>query len=77
MAALNPERKMELDSRLTCPACKQDVYRIFRRQIMHADGSLGVAHESVLWPAQDGVLPPLNPEDMRCRCGEALRRVAP
>ncbi len=78
MATLNPSRKIEVDSKLTCPDGCGTPYTVFRRQHMQADGTLLPAYQSVLWPNGSGVGPPLHPQFICCPdCGSELKRVAP
>lgn len=78
MAVLNPERKIEMDSVLTCPDGCGTPYKVLRRQNQQADGTLLPTYESVLWPAHPDVGPPLHPQKICCpTCGCELRRVAP
>lgn len=73
----NPTRRMELEGRLQCPSCGHSPYLLYRRQAMEPDGTLRVAHESVLWPTHPNVAPPLHPEHITCpECHDELRRVA-
>ena len=73
------ERRLELDGLLKCPHCGCVPYRVFRRQLAQADGTLLPSWESVLWPAMRDVLPPQRSEHIECPdCrGVPLRRVAP
>ena len=66
-----PERRIEHDSFLRCPKCKDKPYRLYRRQV-----ELGSeVFQSVLWPNEQGVPPPANPSKIVCpSCDEELKR---
>ncbi len=68
--------RLERESVLHCAHCGANPYVVFRRQVRRRDGSPGEAFDNVLWPNGSGVLPPSDPEHIRCPdCGDELRRV--
>ena len=75
---MGPNRRVELESVLKCPHCAATPYRVFRRQLVQADGTPLVSWGSVLWPARPAVPPPRAPARLGCPdCGDPLVRVAP
>lgn len=71
------EPRIEVESRLTCPGCKDAPYVLYRRQVIQANGEVSPdVWGNILWPAPGTrVMPPTNPHDLRCPdCHEPLRR---
>lgn len=70
------EPRLERDSFLQCPQCKQRPYVVWRRQNQQPDGTLLPSFEHVLWPTDVAITPPKDPRRIECpQCGEALRRM--
>ena len=68
-----PDRKMEVEARMTCPKCGGVPYILYRRQ-REPDSDI---FENVLWPAPDSkARPPTSPTPNCPDCDVQLVRKA-